>query len=62
MTPACKAWEGTWTSLLQAGPPGGGTHEGAYDNTAGTVSMMLYARVLAELEVECDTFLALLVV
>ncbi len=41
------------------GPPGGGTHEGAYDNTAGTVSMMLYARVLAELEVECDTFLAL---
>ena len=41
------------------GPPGGGTTEGAYDNTAGTVTMMLFARVLADLEVECDTFLAL---
>ena len=41
------------------GPPGGGTTEGAYDNTAGTVTMMLYAQVLAEMEVECDTFLAL---
>ena len=41
------------------GPPGGGTYEGAYDNTAGTVSMMLYARALVDFEVECDTFLAL---
>lgn len=41
------------------GPPGGGTYEGAYDNTAGTVSMMLFARVLVDLEVECDTFLGL---
>ncbi len=41
------------------GPPGGGTTEGAYDNTAGTVTLMLYAQVLAEMEVECDTFLAL---
>ena len=41
------------------GPPGGGTMEGAYDNTAGTVSMMLFARALVDIEVECDTFLAL---
>ena len=40
-------------------PPGGGTIEGAYDNTAGTVAMMLFARVLIDLEFECDTFLAL---
>lgn len=41
------------------GPPGGGTYEGAYDNTAGTVSMMLFARELVNMEVECDTFLGL---
>ncbi len=41
------------------GPPGGGTYEGAYDNTAGTVSMMLFAKALVNMEVECDTFLAL---
>ena len=43
------------------GPPGGGTYEGAYDNTAGTVSMMLFAKAFMEmdLEFECDTFLAL---
>ncbi|MBT3656602.1 MAG: hypothetical protein HN544_00195, partial [Euryarchaeota archaeon] len=38
------------------GPPGGGTYEGAYDNTAGTVSMMLFARAFADLTFECDTF------
>jgi len=42
-----------------AGPPGGGTYEGAYDNTAGTVSMMLFAKALIDIEVQCDTFLAL---
>ena len=42
-----------------AGPPGGGTYEGAYDNTAGTVSMLLYAQVFKDLQFECDTFLAL---
>ena len=42
-----------------AGPPGGGPWEGAYDNTAGTVAIMMYAQVLVDLEVECDTFLAL---
>ena len=41
------------------GPPGGGTYEGAYDNTAGTVSMMLFAKAFVDLEFECDTFLAL---
>ena len=41
------------------GPPGGGTYEGAYDNTGGTVSMMLFAKAFVEIEVECDTFLAL---
>lgn len=41
------------------GPPGGGTTQGAYDNTAGTVTMMLFAQVLVNMEVECDTFLAL---
>ena len=41
------------------GPPGGGTYEGAYDNTAGTVSMMLFARAFVDLTFECDTFLAL---
>ena len=41
------------------GPPGGGTYEGAYDNTAGTVSMMLFARAFVDLTLECDTFLAL---
>ena len=41
------------------GPPGGGTAEGAYDNTAGTVVMMLYAQALVDIEVECDTFLGL---
>jgi len=41
------------------GPPGGGTYEGAYDNTAGTVSMMLFARALVDVELECDTFLGL---
>ena len=41
------------------GPPGGGTYEGAYDNTAGTVSMMLFAKAMVDLEFECDTFLAL---
>lgn len=42
-----------------AGPPGGGTYEGAYDNTAGTVSMLLYASAFKDLQFECDTFLAL---
>ena len=42
-----------------AGPPGGGTYESAYDNTAGTVAVMLYAKALLEIEVRCDTFLAL---
>jgi len=41
------------------GPPGGGTMEGAYDNTAGTVAIMLFAQVFTEMEFECDTFLAL---
>ncbi len=41
------------------GPPGGGTYEGAYDNTAGTVAIMLYAKAFLEIEVRCDTFLAL---
>jgi len=41
------------------GPPGGGTYEGAYDNTAGTVSMMLFAKAMVDLQFECDTFLAL---
>ena len=41
------------------GPPGGGTYEGAYDNTAGPLSMMLFARELVNMEVECDTFLGL---
>jgi hypothetical protein len=41
------------------GPPGGGTVEGAYDNTAGTVAMMLFARAFVDFEFECDTFLAL---
>jgi len=41
------------------GPPGGGTYEGAYDNTAGTVSMMLFARAFVDMTFECDTFLAL---
>lgn len=41
------------------GPPGGGTYEGAYDNTAGTVTMMLFARAFVDLQFECDTFLAL---
>lgn len=41
------------------GPPGGGTYEGAYDNTAGTVSMMLFAKAFVDIEVQCDTFLAL---
>ena len=36
-----------------------GTWEGAYDNTAGTVAIMMYAQVLVDLQVECDTFLAL---
>ena len=41
------------------GPPGGGTYEGAYDNTAGTVTMMLFARAFVDMTFECDTFLAL---
>ena len=41
------------------GPPGGGTYEGAYDNTGGTVSMMLYAKAFVDLTFECDTFMAL---
>ena len=41
------------------GPPGGGTYEGAYDNNAGTVAMMLFARAFVDIEFECDTFLAL---
>lgn len=42
-----------------ASPPAGGTYEGAYDNTAGTVAMMLYAKAFVDVEFECDTFLAL---
>ena len=42
-----------------ASPPAGGTYEGAYDNTAGTVAMMLFAKAFVDMEVECDTFLAL---
>ena len=46
-----------------ASPPAGGTYEGAYDNTAGTVAMMLYAKAFRRpVEFECDTFLALVVV
>ena len=30
--------------MFPGGPPGGGTYEGAYDNTGGTVSMMLFAK------------------
>ena len=41
------------------GPPGGGTMEGAYDNTAGTTVMLLLAGVLNQVPLECDTFLAL---
>ena len=40
-------------------PPAGGTYEGAYDNTAGTVAMMLFAKAFVDVEFECDTFLAL---
>ena len=42
-----------------ASPPAGGTYEGAYDNTAGTVAMMLFAKAFVDVEFECDTFLAL---
>lgn len=42
-----------------ASPPAGGTYEGAYDNTAGTTVMLMLAAVLADVELECDTFLAL---
>ena len=45
--------------MFPGGPPGGGTYEGAYDNTGGTVSMMLFAKAFVDIEVECDTFLAL---
>ena len=34
---------------LPGGPPGGGTYEGAYDNTAGTVAVMLYAKALLDI-------------
>ena len=44
---------------LPGGPPSGGTYEGAYDNTAGTVAIMLYAKAFVDIEVRCDTFLAL---
>jgi hypothetical protein len=46
---------------MDIAPPGSlaGTYEGAYDNTAGTVSMMMFARAFVDLEFECDTFLAL---
>ena len=44
---------------IPGGPPGGGTYEGAYDNTAGTVAIMLYAKAFIDIEVQCDTFLAL---
>ena len=46
---------------MDVAPPGSlaGTYEGAYDNTAGTVSMMLFAKAFVDLEFECDTFLAL---
>ena len=44
---------------IPGGPPGGGTYEGAYDNTAGTVAIMLYAKAFVDIEVQCDTFLAL---
>jgi len=46
---------------MDVAPPGSlaGTYEGAYDNTAGTVSMLLFARAFADLTFECDTFLAL---
>ena len=63
------AWKrGTNSSCVQGmgahmdiAPPGSllGTYEGAYDNTAGTVSMMLFAKAFVDIEVECDTFLAL---
>jgi len=63
------AWKrGTNDSCVQGmgahmdiAPPGSllGTYEGAYDNTAGTVSMMLFAKAFIDIEVECDTFLAL---
>ena len=58
MLRAFKEWEATWTSCSRR-PPGGGTYEGAYDNTGGTVSMMLFAKAFVDIEVECDTFLAL---
>ncbi|MDP6870033.1 MAG: M28 family peptidase [Candidatus Poseidoniaceae archaeon] len=45
--------------MFPGGPPGGGTYEGAYDNTAGTVTMMLFARAFVDLTFDCDTFLAL---
>ena len=58
MIPVSKDSALTWISPLLP-PPGGGTYEGAYDNTAGTVAVMLYAKALLEIEVRCDTFLAL---
>ena len=59
-SPDCVQGMGSHMDIaLPGGPPGGGTAEGAYDNTAGTVSMMLYAQFLVDIEVECDTFLAL---
>ena len=46
---------------MDVAPPGSlaGTYEGAYDNTAGTVSMLLFAKAMVDLEFECDTFFAL---
>ena len=46
---------------MDVAPPGSlaGTYEGAYDNTAGTVSMLLFAKAFVDLNFECDTFLAL---
>ena len=58
-THAFKEWGRTWILHRLGYPPGGGTYEGAYDNTAGTVSMMMYARAFVDLTFECDTFLAL---
>ena len=56
---SCIQGIGAHMDIALGGPPGGGTYEGAYDNTAGTVAVMLHAKALLDVEVRCDTFLAL---
>ena len=55
----CVQGIGAHMDIASCWPSCGGTYEGAYDNTAGTVAVMLYAKAFTEIEVRCDTFLAL---